>query len=242
MTAERLRVAAITHQGHVRERNEDCVAVGQMVFNSSMLAPSFQAVDIEGSLLCMIADGVGGQAAGEVASQYACRRMVELTSGAALDVESLRNAIRQVHTDIYEMMNCNERYVGMGTTVAGLLFSNEACLCFNVGDSRAYRVQSGYLAQLSTDDIAKGRRPGSITQCLGGTATYVEILPHIVLEKFIAGRSYLICSDGLTDMVSIEEVEARLSDEPVRTVEALFSAAMDRGATDNISIICAKYT
>lgn len=240
MTTTRLHVAVLTHRGVVREQNEDCAAVGRMVSSASMTAPALQVFDGDGPLLCMIADGLGGHTAGEIASQHACQRMVELTSVARTTEESLRDVIIRVHFELYEMMKSDERHAGMGTTIAGILFQKESCLCFNVGDSRVWRVQSEYLAQLSTDDIAIGRQAGAITQCLGGTSTPVEILPHIIDEKISAGRSYVICSDGLTDMLTLEEIEARLSDDPGSTVQTLFEAAMDRGAKDNISIIYAR--
>jgi PPM family protein phosphatase len=236
MTSGRLQIAMITHQGKVREHNEDCVAVGRTTFNESMLAASVQSLDLDGPIICMIADGVGGQAAGEVASQHACRRMIELTADASPTVDALNKVILTVHSEIYDLMKSDSGHLGMGTTVAGLLLSKEVCLGFNVGDSRVYRIQNGFLAQLSIDDAAKDHRRGVITQCLGGTGSYTKICPHIFEER-LPGQSYLVCSDGLTDMLSIDEIEGRLADDPLKTVENLFSEAMYRGATDNISIV-----
>jgi len=187
----------------------------------------------------MVADGVGGQSAGEIASQYVCRRLPQLLEDAPC-AEALSANIVQVHSELYPMMKNDPNLSGMGTTVAGIVFTATSCFVFNVGDSRVWRVQSGYLAQISVDDVAAGARAGTITQCLGGTASYTEILPHISEQRSVAGRTFLLSTDGLTDMLSLEEIEARLADRPGQTVEKLFSTVMARGARDNVSIICVE--
>jgi serine/threonine protein phosphatase PrpC len=138
---------------------------------------------------------------------------------------------------------------GMGTTVAGLLFRQSGHLHFNVGDSRVYRFKAGFLRQLSIDDVrspaadpAEGRRGSTVlTQCLGGAVAMSEIAPHVGTEPVVAGWRYLLCSDGLTDMVPLERIEAILNehaDDP-DAVAALLAAALAGGGEDNISIIVA---
>jgi PPM family protein phosphatase len=114
---------------------------------------------------------------------------------------------------------------------------------FNVGDSRVYGLGRGRLEQLSTDDTpgtkrADGRtavhRSNLITQTLGGF-TPEPIEPHLLPQA--PGAGWLICSDGLSDLVEEDEMAALIGDDDVASVSALFEAAMARGGRDNVSIV-----
>jgi serine/threonine protein phosphatase PrpC len=119
-------------------------------------------------------------------------------------------------------------------------------MAFNVGDSRVYRIEGGALVQLSTDDtpgpkLADGRTAALtsnlITQTLGGAHHLAGIEPHVVSESLVDGARYLICSDGLTDLLDRPTLEALLARNDEASAKALFEAAMARGGTDNISLI-----
>jgi PPM family protein phosphatase len=235
-----LHVAAMTHRGQTREHNEDRIAIGRAILGTAISSPSFHVLDTRSTVLCMVADGLGGHAAGEVASERVCRRLIDLTSESPCDPERLRQAILSVHRELYEMMAEDARLDGMGATIAGVAFGPQACVCFNVGDSRVYRIEGRSLIQISTDDVPQTGRTGSVTQCLGGTRTYLDIAPHFVSETTAAGTGYVICSDGLPDAVSLGGMEAKLTDDPETTVAALFGAAMESGARDDVSIVCAR--
>lgn len=127
----------------------------------------------------------------------------------------------------------------MGTTVAGIVPTPAEILVFNVGDSRVYREQHGFLRQLTIDDrlMLASRR---LTQALGGAVRHVDIEPHVWRETWLSGRRYLICSDGLTDALNLDTLEDGLGADDMATVERLFERAMDAGGQDNISIILAR--
>jgi PPM family protein phosphatase len=163
----------------------------------------------------------------------------------ALDEAALAGLLHEVNGELFELMRAQPSLAGMGTTVAGVVVLPAACLVFNVGDSRVYRSAAAGLVQLSTDDtpgpkLADGRTAAIpshlITQTLGGDFQD-EIVPHVLHEPLDQARRYLICSDGLSDLVSREEIEALLGDDPAASVTALFEAAMARGGRDNISLI-----
>ena len=244
MPPVRLSATAFTHRGAVREGNEDCIAVGDRVVSEPMTAPLRLERQIAAPLVCLVADGMGGHAAGEVASRVAAERLVE-HAPRALDAAVLTALLRAVNGELFELMRAQPGLAGMGTTVAGVVVSPEACLVFNVGDSRVYRIGAAGLVQLSTDDtpgpkLADGRtaaiRSNLITQTLGGDY-HDEIAPHVLREPLDRPRRYLICSDGVSDLLSREEIEALIGDDPAASVTALFEAAMARGGRDNISLI-----
>jgi serine/threonine protein phosphatase PrpC len=134
----------------------------------------------------------------------------------------------------------------MGTTVAGMVVAPSGILVFNVGDSRVYRIERDGLVQLSTDDtpgpkLADGRTAAMtsnlVTQSLGGAYQLAGIDPHVLSEPLEDGARYLICSDGLSDLLERRAMEGLLGDDDAASARALFEAAMARGGEDNISLI-----
>jgi serine/threonine protein phosphatase PrpC len=140
---------------------------------------------------------------------------------------------------------------GMGTTVAGLLAARPRDLVQSgsqpssprrrrgagVGDSRVQRYQGGRLEQLSIDDVPGGPRTGGLTQSLGGWHSFAPVAPHIGGEDLAVPSRWLICSDGLTDMLSDVEIERAMAAGDEEALRALFTQAMAAGGDDNISII-----
>jgi serine/threonine protein phosphatase PrpC len=239
-----LRATAFTHQGAVRAANEDCIAIGDWVTSEPMAAPLVLERATGAPLIAVVADGMGGHAAGEVASRIAAERLAALASRAG-DEAGLANLLRDVNAELFEAMREQPRLRGMGTTVAGVMIAPAGSLVFNVGDSRVYRIAEA-LVQLSTDDtpgpkLADGRTAAMtsnlVTQSLGGAYEEVEIEPHLFSVPPAARERYLLCSDGLSDLLTRDEIEAELAADNQSSVQALFEAAMARGGRDNISII-----
>ena len=123
---------------------------------------------------------------------------------------------------------------GLGTTIAGLVVRADGGLRFGVGDSRVYCEHGGYLAQISTDD----RGPeGGLTQCLGGRGDGSEL--RATVEPLPQAGRWLLCSDGLSDLVGVEAMEELLNGpgNTCRAVKALWAAAMNATGRDNITIV-----
>jgi len=241
-----VQVTAFTHPGLVRPHNEDCIAVGDWLWQGVMEQPAVFVHRLDRPLLCLVADGLGGHAAGEFASQYAARRLGEETPGLDGDGTALARCLQIINAELYEAMRGDRRREGMATTVAGLLATSSNIIVFNVGDSRVYRHDHGALTQLSSDDTPEAlygggylglRRSSAITQCLGGVTPDSEIYPHLVTQSLTPGCDYLLCSDGLTDMVDHRGLQAGFSDDPAQTASVLFEQAMAAGGEDNISIV-----
>jgi serine/threonine protein phosphatase PrpC len=241
-----VRVVALTHQGKVRDHNEDTIVFGEAIQNAPMDHPQSFTVPLSGSLLFLVADGMGGHASGEVASQHVAQRLKEMFQTMTLTEGGVATCLQAVNREIYQQMAENRERTGMGTTVAGLLVSPEGVIAFNVGDSRVYRRQNGFLAQISTDDTLRmtvggeAQRSNRLTQSLGGASSFVEILPHTRRQSLENGRCYLICSDGLTDMIEIDMLEHLVSDDLDAATQSLFEQAMTAGGHDNISIILVR--
>jgi serine/threonine protein phosphatase PrpC len=240
-----LRATAFTHQGAVRAGNEDCIAISDWVMSEPMAAPLVLERATGAPLIAVVADGMGGHAAGEVASRIAAERLAALASRVG-DEAGLANLLRDVNAELFEAMREQPRLRGMGTTVAGVSIAPAGTLVFNVGDSRVYRIAEGALVQLSTDDtpgpkLADGRTAAMtshlITQSLGGAYEEVGIEPHLLSAPLAPRERYLLCSDGLSDLLTRDEIEAELAADNQSSVQALFEAAMARGGRDNISII-----
>jgi multidrug efflux pump subunit AcrA (membrane-fusion protein) len=156
-----------------------------------------------------------------------------------------RNAVTQEELDqaiaADDRMDQDAAHAGMGTTVAGLRIAADGILVFNVGDSRVYRVQDGFLSQLSIDDVPAQRmkRSGLVTQSVGGGKRFTEIRPHVLRQSF-GPWTYLLCSDGLYDAVKIEDMEASLDADLGNAARRLLERALANGARDNVSALLVR--
>ena len=237
-----VEVNAVTHRGHVRPENEDTITVDGWVSDVVMDAPRRSRHDLNAPLLLAVADGMGGHVGGEIASRYSIKRLAQLSGGA----QELVDCLAAIDSELHAAMAATPSLLGMGTTVAGLLLSPGETVWFNVGDSRVYAVREGCPVQLSVDDVPPGPRTGMITQTLGGSPFSLPIAPHLGQAPLSIPSRWLLCSDGLSDMLSDAEIEEILgqvdeqADEDI--LRALFAEAMAAGGADNISIILVSVT
>lgn len=257
-----LEVTAVTHQGKVRMHNEDTIVVGDWIGSDSMDAPRQSSHDFTAATLVLVADGMGGHVGGREASQRAAQAMVRLIPGdTGVEPAEVADALRTVNKEVFDAMADDPTLKGMGTTVAGLVVMADQIVWFNVGDSRVYSVRPEFLRQLSVDDVPawQGEGGSQITQALGGADAYLEIDPHVGSEATRPGRRYLLCSDGLTDVVSLEDIERALIerasierdlikrdlierafwDADHSFVGKLLDSTLAAGAPDNVSIVLA---
>ena len=246
----RIKMAGITDTGQRRENNEDNILVD---------APHSLAI---------VADGMGGHNAGEIASQIA----VDMTSqflvaglhieGQAEDAfstaeplqELMEKSIQLANRKIREDAGRNEDQSGMGTTIVCMLICQSWFVIGNVGDSRCYRFREGQLSQMSEDHswiqgmVTQGtikkehakRHPqrGLLLQAMGNR----EIEPSFTTGCPIVGDVFVLCSDGLTEVVSNNTIGFVLNQDgsPQKTAEKLVELANENGGPDNISVIVVK--
>jgi serine/threonine protein phosphatase PrpC len=230
-----IEVTAFSHNGRVRAHNEDSITVAGWISDVEISAPRRSRHELAEPLLFAVADGMGGHAGGEVASRYAIKRLAaeRMSAGA----QGILARLAMINAELYQTMKAVPSLLGMGTTVAGLSLSTTRAVWFNVGDSRIYRQRGGRLEQLSIDDVPPGPRSGIITQTLGGSRAFFPIAPHIGEEDLVLPSRWLLCSDGLTDMLGDAEIEHAMAASDEEAMRAMFTAAMAAGGADNISIV-----
>lgn len=253
-TAQALQIVAQTDAGMVRSHNEDSV-----IYDSALG-------------LVVLADGMGGYNAGEVASGIAVS-VVEsevaqyLQSGGSLlerDAQSdeergvllTLNSINKANASIYHAADSQPQYAGMGTTIVSALFYDNRVVVGHVGDSRMYRFREDKLSQvtrdhsflqeqidsgiISAEEARFSRNKNLVTRAVGIDE---ELAPEVHTYGVRVGDIYLLCSDGLNDMVEDEDIESILhamqGNLPL-AVEQLIQIANDQGGRDNVSVILVK--
>lgn len=232
MAGERFcAVSAATHVGLVRSNNEDmCALPGWTSGPGSERWSGPLAADGGWAL---VADGMGGHAAGEVASAAVIETLRPLTVGL-WGREEVEAALREANARLYEMMADRPVLAGMGTTIAGIVLRGGSALAFNVGDSRIYHHGAVRLIQISEDHSWGGN---VLTQCLGGTGEPMELDPYVRAIEWRAGDALLLCSDGLTNMVEDDQIERLLGLRLSDPAQALVEAALAGGGIDNVTAV-----
>lgn len=220
-----------TDIGTVREQNEDSLIVQPPLY--------------------VVADGMGGHAAGEVASEIAVRTIAELAPDHA-DAEALGRAVEQANRDIMNAALLGEGREGMGTTCTAAILEGRHLVIAQVGDSRAYLLHQGVLTQITRDhslmanmidagqitpEEARTHPSRSvITRALGNDPNTVPDLYEINVE---AGDRLLLCSDGLSSMLEDAEIQAVMNRIPdaQRCASTLVSGALVAGGLDNVTVV-----
>ncbi|WP_327137963.1 serine/threonine-protein phosphatase [Streptomyces sp. NBC_01340] len=235
-------VSALSHPGLLRERNEDSLVVGPWTLCASVTEnPQTLVFPLGTPLVVAVADGLGGHPGGDVASALAAHRIASI--GPTLDSEdAVRDALNACNRALYQAAGgTGSELATMGTTVAGVVVQPGSLLTFNVGDSRVFAVSRAGLRQVSVDDsppLEPGQRTTSlVTQCLGGTPSCRSISPHVTAASLSPGDRYLICTDGLTDPVTPDEIDAVTREhDDGRAAFELWKAAIAAGGPDNITL------
>lgn len=248
-----IEYSARSHVGKVRDGNEDNLfANGEFMPLLSRNRPvSIDGVTEEPCVFA-VCDGMGGEIHGEVASYIAVERIAQFQERLHMAAESqiehtVRNYIREADRAIRKEVGQGRQ---AGTTLALAVISNRKIYCFNMGDSRIYAMKNGILQQVTNDHTWMAERMQltrpltneliqenlhKITRCLGiGTESNVDSYPPLIGKCRL-----LICSDGLTDMVSNAELEEILArDIPASDIaNLLLSLALNKGGYDNTTLI-----
>lgn len=230
-----LDAAVRSEIGHVRTGNEDAAFAGPR--------------------LVAVADGMGGHAAGEVASRVAIRALAPLDDDeAGADIGGqLRDALHEANETLRSMTDDNSALRGMGTTVTALLASGRRLGLAHIGDSRAYLLRAGELVQITKDhtyvqelidageiapdEASSHPRRNMLMRALDGGDT---LEPDVRVREAVQGDRYLVCSDGLTGVISDETLTSVLANgKPAEAADRLVELALKAGGPDNITVIVA---
>lgn len=255
----KVRAAVRTHIGLVRKNNED---------SSLIIDEPESAYDTDrlGSMFA-VADGMGGHAAGEVASRIACEAMrayyrMEGADGVEWDpspesgLRRLEGVIRQANTEIYRNAKKNTVRYGMGTTLSVFVLRKDAALIGHVGDSRIYLFRKDRLHQLTIDHTSvqamvdrgflsaeeASRHPERhiLVEAVGTAESLGNVFTRI--EPVHEDDVFLLCSDGLTDMLLDPRIEQLLirSPDPQDACNGLVEEALTNGGRDNVTVIVVR--
>ena len=244
----------ITNRGKIRPNNEDACLTGQ----AHTQICREQAVGFElpkGSpWILAVADGIGGHNAGEQASQ---RLIATLAQHQDVSTAGITKILHDLNTEFCTLGRMNPALAGMGSAVAGLCLGTDGLFAFNVGDARVYQQESSSLTQITRDDSlaqvledagqlepnsVRGKGLHILMQSIGGRYNLQTIDPHIHPLPINSSARFLLCTDGLTDMVPPEIMEKIMSQEKdsVASANHLFGAAIAAGGRDNVTIIVAE--
>src|SRR5262245_36405189 len=268
-----VRAFGLTHIGCVRTTNEDQFLVADLaktmrIQHTSLPEPKVQFGD-ERAHIFLVADGMGGHAAGEFASAMAVTAIEQFTlnsfkwffhpggADAQRVLTQFQNALRQAEARIFEVTTEHPDLKGMGTTVT-MAYHLDGQLCIvHAGDSRAYMFEEGELRQVTQDhtlaadllrrgaikpdDVARHRLRNLITNVVGGNEALHFVESHAL--QLQAGDRLLLCSDGLTEMLSNGVIAATLRDEsdPEAACRSLVAQANEAGGRDNVTVVIARF-
>ena len=241
----KLSVQALCHKGLVRRGNEDAVSVGGLFLRDDSAELT---VDIpqDGFFYLLVSDGMGGHEAGEEASEFTLNEIKEQLNLHQIRPDSFEDDIREAARYITYKLNGFAAERGqaypMGCTLTGVIWHYGRAWLVGAGDSRTYRLRGGLLRPLTLDETERGLTgdPSAdkrLLNCLGG-GTQGRLTVEDISDKLVAGDTLLICSDGLSDMVSDEDIEQTLAEGGSAT--DLLRMACEAGGADNISIIIAS--
>lgn len=232
-----MNVVSRTHVGNVRPSNQDALLVQPGRYG-----------------LFGVADGMGGHKAGDVASRMAVAALSQTLAHARPAEALLRGGIELANRQIYEEQLRRSEFSGMGTTLTVIWEDDERVLLGHVGDSRAYRLRGGEIAQVSEDHSLVGemvrdglitaeqakRHPyrNVITRALGASE---DVLADITVLDKRPGDLFLLCSDGLSEYVSEEQMKAILAGRGLEeAADTLLNLALEGGGRDNVSLVIAE--
>jgi PPM family protein phosphatase len=270
----RIDVGALSHPGHVRANNEDQFFVTRLSRSLETMLSSLPAGEIparadEVNYAMIVADGMGGHAAGEVASRLAIATLVSLGLDLpdwffTIDAEHapeiqrrVRRIVQQISAELFDRGHEDPALRGMGSTLTATRNYGRDLLIVHVGDSRAYLFRAGRLFRLTKDhtyaqllvdtgqlqacDVAASGVRHILTSVLGGSVEQVNV--DVDVAGLEDGDRLLLCSDGLTDCVD-DDTMTRTLVETQSSSEAcakLVQLALDGGGRDNITVIVAAY-
>ena len=239
----RLEITSTSQIGRVRSQNEDMILVDTHFIRNSEFSTQ-ASLNHNDRYLVAVADGMGGHNRGDVASNDVLRNLQFYFS----DIPEKLNAgdFNEVMVEWLDSINnfvaskgrADEQFKGMGTTLVGLAYYYGDFYSMNCGDSRLYHYHDGRLLQLTTDHslsnmTGSDKRSNVITNCIGGGchSSYIDMVQ--ITNDVHSGDVYLLCSDGLTDMVPDQRLCELLGENA--DADALCRAAVEAGGLDNVS-------
>lgn len=236
-----MNVIAITRRGPDKTENEDRIVIGKNLIAEGNIQTSFS------SGIVAVADGVGGNNAGAVASHFVAQNLVYID-------EASQEIFTKINDDLLQLSCTRTDYSNMATTLSGISVSGDKTVLFSVGNTRVYLLQGRkYLKQITSDDttlnylLTTGQltpkdaenfsRKNEITACFGGGSAHLLKIKCAPIDSLIS--PFMMTSDGIHDYVSFDQMEDIIAEYgfSIKACEALVATARDVGSFDDVSII-----
>ena len=240
-------LGAKTDLGCVRENNED---------KFEFFQPDDEDVLATKGSLYAVADGMGGHAAGQIASEIALKTTIKAyyADSSPMVEDSLRAAIQQANGLIYDAARAISERNGMGTTLTVLVVRGEEAFIAQVGDSRCYRLRGGRIDQITDDHswVNEQVKRGALSQDEAEMSPFKNVITRsignapsvdvdVFTEQIEAGDQFLLCSDGLSNEVTSEDMrDAMKRGSPSKAASELVALALERGGRDNCTVLILK--
>ena len=242
-----MELSAACRIGCVRHDNEDMILTGYQFIRDDEYRTQLELGERDRYMMA-VADGMGGHLSGEVASSDVLHNLQFFFSDlpVGLNASSFNEMIvgwlESINMILDSKGKADEQYKGMGTTLVALTYYDGDFYSMNCGDSRLYRLRNEELVQLTTDHslsslMGDQKHSSVITNCIGGgcTSSYIDVVHIVDIQD---GDTYLLCSDGLTDMMSDNRLSILLAEGA--DANDLCNAAIVRGGFDNVSACLIK--
>lgn len=244
-----IRVSLNSDVGCIRSNNEDIILIlGETYRDCS--DDFVVSVNDKGRFVAALADGMGGHNAGEIASEMAVKAfdsfIINLPENLSdHDFRNLvDNEIKEIHNQLINYGFSDPEAFGLGTTLIAFVTCENRIYLINVGDSRIYRFRNGILCQLTRDHSEQNRQNDSslpsnlIYNCLGGggESAFADVME--ITGKVYENDTFMLCSDGLSDMVSEEDMELTMNES--FSARNLVKKAKSNGGKDNVSVLLLK--
>lgn len=240
--AYKVEYYCVSHTGKCRKINQDnfiCNSEYLPYQNNGTRRIVHGEMKIKKASVFGIFDGMGGEECGEMAAYLAAKRVAEYKFQEENPEGELVACCREANADICQYTKEHD-LTSMGTTAAMLLLNKKKIYLCNIGDSKVFHFSEGKLQQISYDHVSVamfGKKP-PLTQSLGIPEEELQISPYTASGEYESGDIYLICSDGLTDMVDTSEIASLLQFTSRRKISGeLLKKALDNGGKDNVSFI-----
>ena len=241
----KVEIDALCHKGLVRDNNEDALSIGGLILRDKVANVTVDTPE-EGFFYLLVADGMGGHEDGEEASEFTLKELKEKFNDHKIGADSFEDDIRKIVNTTSIKLNLMAAEKGqqlpMGCTLTGVVWHYGHLWLINAGDSRTYRFRNGMLRQLTTDETERGitgdpNAEKFLLNCIGGGQDGRLAIDDLD-DKVLQEDTLLICSDGLTDMVTDEQLEEALTEGA--TAADLYRLACEGGGVDNVSVILAR--
>lgn len=249
----RLEVHATSDVGLVRSHNEDMALVAKRLVRDRRYDTAHEIPERAEPYVLAVADGLGGRNAGEVASRLVldCLRSdvsaLKRNAGPAVIMRELDDIAEEIQNYLLKRAHANHRYRGMATTLTAVVYYEHEFFLLHVGDTRCYVCKNGVLHRVTRDHTLREfsgdpRIPGNIlSNCFGSQEAFFADVRQLSSEGD-RGDVFLLCSDGLTDMVDEKTTEAVLGESATMETagDSLLREARETGGRDNITFILAR--